>query len=115
MAKVETVSAINQIHGKTNGRDSGYFYMRNGRQFYRTRDESYQKQQSPRQKWNSAAFAYATSQVKLITSPEAKAQLEADFEAARHIATNGKTYTTSRAWKFNSLIHDYKLAHPFEQ
>ena len=115
MSEIKTSSGIEQIHGKTNGRDSGYFYMRNGRQFYRTRDESYQKKQSPRQKWNSAAFAYATSQVKLITSPEAKAQLEADFEAARHIATNGKTYTTSRAWKFNSLIHDYKLAHPFEQ
>lgn len=115
MAKVETASAINQIHGKTYGRDSGYFYMRNGKQFYREREETYQQKQSPRQKWNSAAFAYATSQVKLITSPEAKAQLEADFEAARHIATNGKTYTAPRAWKFNSLIHDYKLAHPFEQ
>ena len=113
MSKVETSSAINQIHGKTNGRDKGYFYMRNGRQFYRTRDESYQKNQSPRQKWNSAAFAFANSQIKLITSPEAKAQLEADYEAARHIASNGKTYATSRAWRFNSLLHDYKQAHPF--
>jgi Ran GTPase-activating protein (RanGAP) involved in mRNA processing and transport len=33
MAKIETTSAINQIHGKTNGRDRGYFYMRNGKQF----------------------------------------------------------------------------------
>ena len=60
MAKIETTSAINQIHGKTNGRDRGYFYMRNGKQFYRDRDETYQQNQSPRQKWNSAAFAYAS-------------------------------------------------------
>ncbi len=113
MSKVETASAINQIHGKTNGRDKGYFYMRNGRQFYRTRDESYQKKQSPRQKWNSAAFSYANSQIKLITSPEAKTQLEADFEAANHIASNGKKYTTVRSWKFNSLLYDYKQSHPF--
>lgn len=48
MAKIETTSAINQIHGKTNGRDRGYFYMRNGKQFYRDRDETYQQNQSPR-------------------------------------------------------------------
>ena len=113
MSKVETASAINQIHGKTNGRDRGYFYTRNGKQFYRVREEGYQQHQSPRQQWNSAAFAYATSQLKLLTSPEAKAQLEADFEAAHHIASNGKTYATSRAWKFNSLLFEYKQAHPF--
>jgi hypothetical protein len=77
------------------------------------RNENYQQNQSPRQKWNSAAFKYANAQLKLLTSPEAKAQLEADFEAAKHIASNGKTYTTVRAWKFNSLIHDYKQAHPY--
>ena len=47
MAEIDTSSAINQIHGKTNGKDSGYFYMRNGKQFYRTREETYQKNQSP--------------------------------------------------------------------
>lgn len=115
MSKVKTSSGIEQIHGKTNGRDSGYFYMRNGKQFYRSREENYQQNQSPRQKWNSAAFKYANSQLKLLTSPEAQTQLAADFEAANHIASNGKKYTTVRAWKFNSLIHDYKLAHPFQQ
>ena len=29
--------------------------------------------------------------------------------------SNGKTYATVRAWKYNSLIHDYKQSHPFEQ
>ncbi|MBQ3632915.1 MAG: hypothetical protein II952_01325 [Paludibacteraceae bacterium] len=115
MSEIITSSGIDKISGKLNGRDSGYFYMRNGKQFYRTRAETYQKNQSPRQKWNSAAFKYANSQLKLLTSPEAKAQLAEDFEAANHIASNGKTYATSRAWKFNSLIYDYKQSHPFEQ
>lgn len=115
MSEIKTSSGIDEIRGKTDGRSRGYFYMRNGKQFYRERDEDYQKNQSPRQKWNSAAFKYANSQLKLLTSPEAKAQLAADFEAANHIASNGKTYTTVRAWKYNSLIHDYKQAHPFKQ
>ncbi len=115
MARIIASSGIEQIHGKTYNRDRGYFYTRNGRQFYRERDEDYQKNQSPRQKWNSAAFKYANSQLKLLTSPEAKAQLAADFESAKHIASNGKTHTTARAWKFNSLLHEYKQAHPFEQ
>lgn len=115
MARIIASSGIEQIHGKTYNRDRGYYYTRNGRQFYRERDEDYQKNQSPRQKWNSAAFKYANSQLKLLTSTEAKAQLEADFEAAHHVASNGKTYTTVRAWKYNSLIHEYKQSHPFEQ
>ncbi len=115
MSRIIASSGIDQIHGKTYNRDRGYSYMRNGRQFYRERDEEYQKYQSPRQKWNSAAFKYANSQLKLLTSPEAKAQLEADFEAAKHVASNGKTYTNVRSWKYNSLIHEYKQSHPFEQ
>ncbi len=115
MARIIASSGIEQIHGKTYNRDRGYYYTRNGRQFYRERDEDYQKNQSPRQKWNSAAFKYANSQLKLLTSTEAKTQLEADFEAAHHVASNGKTYTTVRAWKYNSLIHEYKQSHPFEQ
>lgn len=26
-----------------------------------------------------------------------------------------KTYTSVRAWIFNSLLHEYKQSHPFEQ
>lgn len=114
MSKVKTSSGINGISGKVNGADKGYYYMRNGQQFYRVREEDYQQHQSPRQKWNSAAFAYATSQIKLLTSSEAKARLETDYEAAGHIASNGKKYATARAWKFNSLLHEYKQSHPFE-
>ena len=114
MSEIKTSSGIDEIRGKTNGRDSGYFYMRNGKQFYRSREENYQQNQSPRQKWNSAAFKYANSQLKLLTTPEAKAQLAADFEAANHIASNGKKYATVRSWKFNSLLYDYKQSHPFQ-
>ena len=42
MARIIASSGIEQIHGKTYNRDRGYFYMRNGRQFYRERDEDYQ-------------------------------------------------------------------------
>lgn len=113
MAKVDTSSAINAIQGKTNSKDRGYFYMRNGKQFYRTREETYQKNQSPKQKYNSRVFAYANAQMaKHYGTPEGKAQLKAEFEAANHIGSNGKTYTTPWSWKFNSLIQDYKQTHP---
>ncbi|MBQ2540660.1 MAG: hypothetical protein II551_03325 [Paludibacteraceae bacterium] len=117
MSQVITSSGIDTLRGKTDGRSRGYFYQSRvtGKTFYRERDETYQQNQSPKQKWNSAAFKFANTQLKSLTSPEAKAQLAADFEAAHHIASNGKTYTTVRAWKFNSLIHDYKQSHPFKE
>lgn len=114
MAEIETTSAIETVRGKTKKLDRGYFYIRNGKQFYREREETYQKNQSPRQKYNSEAFAYANRQLAILkASPESEAQLNAEFEAAKHIASNGKTYVTVWAWKFNSLLHDYKTAHPF--
>ena len=114
MAKIETTTAIDYVHGKFKGTDRGYFYIRNGKQFYREREEDYQKNQSPRQKWNSQAFAYANSYMaQHYGTPERKAQLKAEFEAANHIASNGKTYTTPWSWKFNSLQYEYKQSHPF--
>ena len=114
MAQIDTASAINEIRGKTNGKDSGYFYMLHGKQFYRNREENYQQNQSPKQKYNSAAFAYANAYMaEHYTTPEAKAQLAAEYEAAHHIASNGKPYGTPRSWKFNSLLYDYKQSHPF--
>ena len=108
MAEIDTASAINQIHGKTNGRDSGYFYMRNGKQFYRTREETYQQNQSRKQEYNSKVFAYANSQMaEHYGTPEGN-------EAANHIGSNGKTYTTSWSWKFNSLQFEYRQSHPFK-
>ena len=115
MTKIKTINPIDSLQGKLGGTDSGYFYIRNGRQFYRTREENYQKNQSPRQKWNSAAFAYAHKQLRAIESDAAQtAQMNADYESANHLAPNGKSYPTAHAWKFNSLIYEYKQANPFE-
>ena len=75
MSEIKTSSGIEQIHGKTNGLDSGYFYMRNGKQFYRTREENYQKNQSPRQQWNSAAFKYASPPTARHTPPRVPGNL----------------------------------------
>ena len=115
MAKIGTANPVESVQGKLTSKDSGYFYTRNGKQFYRTREENYQKNQSPRQKWNSAAFAYAHKQLRAIESDDSLiAQMNADYESANHLAPNGKSYPTAHAWKFNCLLHEYKLANPFE-
>ncbi|MBQ9426762.1 MAG: hypothetical protein IJU36_03940 [Paludibacteraceae bacterium] len=117
MSQVFPSASIDEIHGKPYGRSRGYFYQskRTGKTFYRERVEDYQQHQSPRQKWNSAAFKAANTQLKqILNNPEAKARLLRDYESAGHIASNGKSYSTLRAWIFNSLIYDYKQAHPFE-
>ena len=114
MAVVETSDPINHISGKLSGNSSGYFYMRNGKQFFRVREEGYQAKQSPSQKWNSAAFAYAHKQLHAIEADEnLTAQMNADYQAAKHKAPNGKSYATAHAWKFNSLIWEWKQEHPF--
>lgn len=115
MAKITTEHPVESIQGKLGGDSSGYFYMRNGKQFYRTREENYQKNQSPRQKWNSAAFAYAHKKLRAIESDETlTAQMNADYGVAKHLALNGKSYSTAHAWKFNCLIYEYKQTNPFE-
>ena len=114
MAEIDPTSAIDMIHGKLKKSDPGYFYVRNGKQFYRTREETYQKNQSPKQKHNSAVFAYANAQMAQHSgTPEGKLQLKAEYEAAHHIGSNGKTYGTPWSWKFNSLQFDDRHSHPF--
>ena len=116
MAKIGTANPVESVQGKLTSKDSGYFYVRNGKQFYRTREENYQQNQSPRQKWNSSAFAYAHKQLRAIESDDTQTtQMNTDYEMAKHIAPNGKSYSTAHAWKFNCLIHEYKQANPFEQ
>ncbi len=115
MAEIDISLGLNRICGKLNKSDSGYFYMRNGKQFYRDREESYQKNQSPRQEYNSKVFAYANAHMaEHYGTPKGKARLKAEFEAAQHIGTNGKTYTTAWSWKFNSFQFEYRQSHPFE-
>lgn len=116
MAKIRTSNPVESIQGKLGDTDSGYFYTRNGKQFYRTREENYQQNQSPRQKWNSAAFAYAHKQLCAIESDASQtAQMNTDYAAANHLAPNGKSYLTAHAWKFNCLLYEYKQANPFEK
>lgn len=115
MAEINSISAIDEIRGKFQKKDRGYFYIRNGKQFYRNREETYQKNQSPKQKYNSEVFAYANDYMaKHYGTPEGKAQLRAECEAANHIGSNGKTYSTAWSWKFNSLQFEYRQAHPYK-
>ena len=115
MAKIRTNNPVESIQGKLGATDSGYFYTRNGKQFYRTREENYQKNQSPRQKWNSAAFAYAHKQLRAIESDASQtAQMNADYEAANHLAPNGKSYPTAHAWNSIALSMNTNIANPLE-
>jgi len=115
MADVNLHYPADTISGKTSKNDSGYYYKRNGKQFYRTRDESYHKRHTPKQKWVAQAFAYAqTEMLARFSSPEAIAQMEQDYQTALHIGANGKPAPSAHAWQFGMLQFDWKLAHPFE-
>ena len=117
MAQVIPADFIHELHGKMSSTSNGYFYMskKTGKMYFRSREEGYQKNQSPRQKWNSAAFAYAHKQLHAIeANAELTAQMESDLKNAQGKAPNGKTYTTAHAWKFNSLLHEWKEAHTLE-
>jgi len=115
MAEIDPTSAIDMIHGKLKKSDPGYFYVRNGKQHYRDRKENYQQKQSPKQKYNSEVFAYANAYMAPhYGTTEGKLQLKDEYEAAHHIGSNGNTYTTPWAWKFNSLQFEYRQSHPFE-
>jgi len=115
MAELDYVFPVAAVHGKTKRKEKGYHYQtKSGKKFYREREETYQQNQSPRQKWNSAAFAYAHKQLRLIESdPTTLAQMTADWEAANHLDTQNRLQQTAHGWKFNMLIAEYKSTHPF--
>ena len=118
MAEVIPADFIHELHGKISSSSSGYFYMskKTGKMYYRGREEGYQKNQSARQKWNSAAFAYAHKELHAIEKDaELSAQMNREYEVARHKAPNGKVYATAHAWKFNTLLWEWKEAHPFKE
>lgn len=116
MAELTYVFPIKAMHGKIRKKCHGYHYTtKSGKNFYREREEGYQKNQSPRQKWNSTAFTYAHKQLRLIESnPDTLAQMTADWEAANHLDAQGRLQQTAHSWKFNMLITEYKSTHPFE-
>lgn len=118
MAEVIPADFIHELHGKMSSTSNGYFYMskKTGKMYFRSREEGYQKNQSPRQKWNSAAFAYAQKELHAIeANAELTAQMEADYKTAKHKAPNGKEYATAHAWKFNSLLWEWKRENPYEE
>ncbi len=115
MAEIDPASGIDLIHGKLNKSDPGYFYVVNGKQCYRLRNEGYQQKQSRRQKYNSEVFAYANAQMaQNYGTPEGKIRLAEEYEAAHHRGPNGKTYATPWSWRFCSYQFEYRQAHPFE-
>ena len=62
------------------------------------------------------AFSYAHKQLRTIQADaELTAKMEAEYKAVKHIAPNGKSYTTAHAWNFNSLLHEEKQEHPIEE
>lgn len=60
MAKIRTSNPVESIQGKLGGTDSGYFYTRNGKQFYRTREENYQQNQIPTSEMELGCFRLCT-------------------------------------------------------
>jgi len=116
MAQVISADFIHELHGKMSSTSNGYFYMskKTGKMYFRSREEGYQAKQSPRQKWNSAAFAYKELHA-IEANAELAAQMKADYKAAKHKAPNGKEYATAHAWKFNSLLWEWKKKNPYEE
>lgn len=118
MAKIKPSAPVQNLSGKLHHSCDGYFYVdHRGKQFYRRREENYQQNQSPRQKWNSAAFAYAHRQLPIITStPDGQQTIEQEYHAAGKMNITGtKRYDTAAAWKFAALQQEWKLSHPYDQ
>lgn len=115
MAKLEPTSLVAAIHGKTDHKSDEYNYVVHGKQYARRREENYQKNQSPRQKWNSSAFAYAHKQLHALNTPDAIQAYTQAWHDAQKIGPNGSSYQDAKAWKFASLQQEWKTAHPFDQ
>ena len=97
-------------------KSKGYFYVtKKGRQYFRLREETYQKNQSPRQKWNSLAFGYAHKQVRqLWSSQEQIDQVTQEWNTAHRIGPNARPYEDPKEWKFVMLQQQWKLDNPFD-
>ncbi|MCQ2323554.1 MAG: hypothetical protein MJZ53_01705 [Paludibacteraceae bacterium] len=117
MARTSYDQPTGALHGKTKKESKGYHYVtKDGRTHYRERDESYQKNLSPRQIWNSQAFAYAHAQVpQYFATEEATAATVAAWKEAKRGNTKAKMYADAHRWKFADLQDEWKSEHPFEQ
>lgn len=104
------------MHGKPSKDSQGYYYEGlDGKQLFRTRKEDYQKNQSPRQKWNSLSFAAAQKQLTpLWNNPEQAQLIENEWKEAFRIGPNSRIYPTAKGWKLAMLQYQWKLDNPFE-
>lgn len=116
MANVQTDSPAVLLHGKTTRSSNGYYYEGvRGQQLYRERNETYQKKQSPRQKWNSLAFSFAHKQIRILWSTQEQIdQVTQEWHAAMKIGPNNRPYPDAKGWKFAMLQVEWKLNNPFE-
>ena len=117
MAKAKPAEHIKSIHGKVDKNSNGYYYTnkKGNRQYYRNRDESYNKHHSPLQQWNSAAFAFAAKEWKRLRSLEnGDALLQEQFNASDKRDFHGRKVETPRAWKYSFLQAQWKNEHPFD-
>ena len=115
MSKVNP-GEVRYYHGKMSKNDPGYFYVtQKGEQYFRKREETYQRNQSPRQKWNSLAFGYAHKKIRqLWSSDELIEQVNQEWQNAHKIGPNNRPYPDAKGWKFAMLQVDWKAEHPFE-
>ena len=99
--KVTNETSVVLRHGKEGKFSRGYYYEGpNGQQFYRTRREDYQQQQSPKQKWNSLSFAAAQKQLTpLWNNPEQAALIVQEWKDAMRIGPNNRSYPTAKGPK----------------
>ena len=101
MSKVNP-GEVRYYHGKMSKNDPGYFYVtQKGEQYFRKREEKYQRNQSPRQKWNSLAFGYAHKKIRqLWSSDELIEQVNQEWQNAHKIGPNNRPYPDAKGWKF---------------
>jgi len=116
MAIIVPTNPIAAIHGKINKKAKGYHYQTSdGKTHYRERMETYQKNQSPKQLWNSQSFAYAHAQLPAYCTEETLPATEMAWRQATKIDVNAKKYANAKRWKFADLQREWRAAHPFEQ
>ncbi len=116
MAHVENELPVHLMHGKPERNSKGYYYVTpDGRQKYRTRNEDYQQNRSPKQKWHTASFVWAHQQIGVLwQDPQARAQIEADWKQAMRRTPDGRFYPDPKGWRFALLQQQWKTEHPFE-
>lgn len=114
MAQTTPSTLVDSIHGKVKKNDKGYYYHVNGKQFYRERKETYQKRQSPRQRWITQSFAYAQGEMNRLNTLEAQEAYTAEWLAAGKLGPDGKRYSYAYRWKLAMIKRQWLLDNPFE-